>query len=457
MNAIVYQLGADGHRGSTAVRRLVEYAPCTGSLALWMQHRDVDAMPGMHMSGHGPLASPVANDGTTLYYLPTFSEFPLREQTALVAHQVLHVALRHVSRRETLARQIGPLDEQLWNGVADAIVNASLSHLDWMELPAGSARLDELLVRSLSVDAPLAASLQRWDTESLYRAIDDRDRQGAAGRRGRPSSGAGAGTAERPSGETPAPDEQAPAKDGPRARAARELFATLLPDLLSGQHESAQAVAENDRHWRQRLGRAHVADGAQSMLRELGADQRPTRTPWQPYLRTRLARALNDQPELSWSRPSRSWLANRGRTASGRRLPWEPGVASQRAVARLVLLIDVSGSVDELQLQRFGREIARVQRLHRAALWLIAGDDRVRDERLVRIGRSPFTDLPMAGGEGTDFRPLLTAAAGHRPDLVIVLTDLDGPAGDPPDFPVLWATPRDSDRPTPFGTRLWLD
>jgi len=455
MNAIVYQLGSEGHRGTAAVRRLVEYAPGTGSLALWMQHRDVETMPDARDLRSTRSASPIANDGLTLFYLPAFCALGLREQTGLVAHQVLHVALRHVSRRETLARQIGPVDERLWNGAADAIVNASLSHLDWLGLPPGSVRLDELLMRSLAIEAPLASSLHRWDTESLYRAIDDRDRGASSARQGRRATGQG--VTDRDGGRAPAPDTDSPAEDGPKAAAARELFRSMLPDLLPGEHESPDALARNDRDWQQRLGRAHVADGARSLLRELGADQRPTRTPWQLHLRTRLARAMNDQPELSWSRPSRSWLANRGRTASGRRLPWEPGTGSQRAAPRLVVLVDVSGSVDDDLLRRFGREMARVQRLHRAALWLIAGDDRVRCERSIEIGRQAFDDLPLQGGDGTDFRPLLAAAARHRPDLAIVLTDLDGPAGQAPGFPVLWATPRDSDRPTPFGTRLWLD
>jgi len=460
MNGTVYQLDADGHRGTAAVRRLVEYAPSTGALALWMQHRDVEVHPD---DPHAALDSPVANDGLTLYYLPAVTRLPLREQTGLVAHQVLHVALRHVARREALARQVGPLDDRLWNGVADAIVNASLSHHDWLDLPAGAVCLQDLLRRTLGIDASLEASLQRWDTESLYRAIDDRGQAGRSARNNERDGGTAADSGDddaRPATGTdtsPVPDTATPLPDGPRAEAARECFRTMQTDLLPGSREPVESAERNAREWRERLGRAHAADGVQSLLRALGADRQPARTPWQLHLRTRLARALNHEPELSWSRPSRSWLANRGRTASGRRLPWEPGTTGQRSVPRLVILLDVSGSVDGVQLAGFGREIARVQRLHRADLWLIIGDDRVRDERCVRVGQPLFDARPVAGGEGTDYRPLLAAAARHRPDLVIVLGDLDGPVGEAPGFPVIWATPRSSEVPTPFGIRLWLD
>jgi predicted metal-dependent peptidase len=47
----------------------------------------------------------------------------------------------------------------------------------------------------------------------------------------------------------------------------------------------------------------------------------------------------------------------------------------------------------------------------------------------------------VRGGGGTDFTPLLQEAARHRPDLIVVLTDLDGPARERPRCSVLWAVP----------------
>jgi hypothetical protein len=39
-----------------------------------------------------------ANDGATIYYGPGFEALPLPVQVGMVAHQVLHVALRHPQR-----------------------------------------------------------------------------------------------------------------------------------------------------------------------------------------------------------------------------------------------------------------------------------------------------------------------------------------------------------------------
>ena len=38
-------------------------------------------------------------------------------------------------------------------------------------------------------------------------------------------------------------------------------------------------------------------------------------------------------------------------------MPFEPGVLPSRRVPRLVLVVDVSGSIDEPLLQRFAREM----------------------------------------------------------------------------------------------------
>ena len=85
-----HSAGGHGHRGTRAVQRMVEFAPSTGGLALWMQHRDLPQAPEQ--------LPPVTTNGETLYYAPVFAERPEAEQAGLVAHAVLHVALRHAQR-----------------------------------------------------------------------------------------------------------------------------------------------------------------------------------------------------------------------------------------------------------------------------------------------------------------------------------------------------------------------
>jgi predicted metal-dependent peptidase len=72
-------------------------------------------------------------------------------------------------------------------------------------------------------------------------------------------------------------------------------------------------------------------------------------------------------------------------------------------------------------------------------------------------GEVDLGPLELSGGGGTDFTPLLEEADRHRPDSIVVLTDLEGPARYTPRASVLWAVPETARGVTaPFGGRLTL-
>lgn len=496
-----YQLDANGHRGSNAVKRLVEYAPASGGLALWMQHRDVEK-PGAagraanHWHTHNRI---IANDGTTIYYAQAFENYSLTVQTGMVAHQVLHVALRHSAREQSLRERLGSVDSELYCLCADAIVNTSLEPLQWLELPPGSVMLDTLLQQVLGIEESVDVSLQHWSTENLYQAIDDRQWQGSTARRSGSRSQESASVSTRSdssdsaersgsghshhrqeqagqvsnndsqrSGPTAASDEKAQASDaqtrtpkafdGPRSEAARQLAASIIQDLLTNFHGSPELQEEERRQWSERLLRAHSADAEQSLMRQLLADNQTPKTPWEQLLRTQLQRALAQKTHLSWSRASRSWLANRGRTSSGKRMPWQPGTSSTKSCARLCVMVDVSGSVDSPLLNRFSNEIERILRTQRSDVYLLVGDSIISYQCKLRAGNQTLRDVEFQGGGGTNFAPLIHAADKLHPDIGVFLTDLDGPAGEEPDWPIIWAVPESAAfRPAPFGKRLVLE
>jgi predicted metal-dependent peptidase len=94
------------------------------------------------------------------------------------------------------------------------------------------------------------------------------------------------------------------------------------------------------------------------------------------------------------------------------------------------------------------------------SLVLVIGDERVRAMQRFKPGSaaaSALAQISFEGGGGTDFRPLLGEALQHRPDLIVVLSDLDGPVGKAPRVPVLWAVPEDQGHVVaPFGRTLVL-
>jgi hypothetical protein len=443
------RLAPGEHRGTRAIQRLVEFAPSTGGLALWVRHHDLAAEDDPASDERD---TPVWTDGQTLHYRPAFSELPLSEQAGWVAHQVLHIALRHPQRFLQLQQRLGDVDLRLFNICADAIVNSALSHLGWLSLPEDAVRLPPLLAATLALEQDTETALASWDIEALYRAMDDR------------------------AAPSPSRDSR---REGPRAARTRAFGGRGQQDLRPqpGAQSAPEIEAEQARDWSERLQRAHAGDGAHSLLRGLLADMPRSRTPWEQVLRTQVARALAQQPDVSWSRPSRSYLANQGRIRSGcpglpaqprrgaaagpvRRMPWEPGRSATRPVPRLVLVVDVSGSIDGELMQRFAREIEALARRLAASLVLVIGDDHVQEVLSHRPGRKSVAELLKLlrfEGGGTDFTPLLAEAAEHRPDMIIVLTDLDGPARLRPSCPVLWAVPEaHAAAVAPFGRKLVL-
>jgi predicted metal-dependent peptidase len=447
------------HRGTRAIQQMVEFAPSTGGLALWVKHRDLP--PEID-----PVPVPVATDGDTVYYGATFEQLPLHLQVGLVAHEVLHIALRHPQRYLDLQQLLGDVDLELFNICADAIVNSALSHLSWLELPVSSVFLDKLLLATLGIDVGVDKALLEWDVERLYRAIDDRrasDKGRAQKTRRRRRGGIGdsqpgeEGRAARK--EIDESSQSEVREDGPMSARVRSLGAETHADLFPrpDAQKQPELEAEQAREWSERILRAHAGDGAHSMLRALIADLPKIRTPWEQILRTRLARGLSIQPNLSWSRPARSYIANQGRLGPGRRLPWEPGISSAKSVPRLVVIVDVSGSIEDNLMERFAGEIEAITRRLEAGLVLVIGDRIVQRVAHFKPGQSDLRAIEFNGGGGTDFTPLLEEADKHGPDIGVVLTDLDGPARFRPRWPVIWAVPESDATPEqPFGHKLIL-
>ncbi|WP_373508643.1 VWA-like domain-containing protein [Thiocapsa sp.] len=445
------------HRGTRAIQQMVEFAPSTGGLALWVKHRDLppEIDPG-----------PVATDGDTVYYGASFEPLTLHLQVGLVAHEVLHIALRHPQRYLDLQHLLGDVDLELFNICADAIVNSALSHLSWLKLPVSSVFLEKLLLATLGIDVGVDKALLEWDVERLYRAIDDRraaDKGRAQKTRRRRRGGIGDSQpgAEGRASRNPVEDStrSEAREDGPMSARVRSLGAETQADLLPqpDAQKQPELEAEQAREWSERILRAHAGDGAHSMLRALIADLPKIRTPWEQILRTQLARGLSIQPNLSWSRPARSYIANQGRIGPGRRLPWEPGISSAKSVPRLVVIVDVSGSIEDNLMERFAGEIEAITRRLEAGLVLVIGDRVVQRVAHFKPGQSDLRDIAFNGGGGTDFTPLLEEADKHGPDIGVVLTDLDGPARFRPRWPVIWAVPESYATPEqPFGRKLIL-
>lgn len=181
-------------------------------------------------------------------------------------------------------------------------------------------------------------------------------------------------------------------------------------------------------------------------------------TPWEQIFRSIVQTAFQEAKHKNYSRPNRRWLALERdyKSQAGVNLPFAPDTIKKRGT-RLAVALDTSGSIDEELLGRFLAEIAAMCQFNQRNLVLLIGDATVH-----QIAEIDWTEvsgelsaLQYTGGGGTDFRPLIEAAAGYEPDALVYLTDLYGETGDEPDFPVIWATHGASGK-APWGEQISL-
>jgi len=387
-----------GHsiRAARALSHLAEVDAALAVLALWCRHRD--------SSGD------TRTEGDIISYGPGFETLGLPEQVGLVAHHVLHVALRHSDRQAALVERLGDgFDPVLYGLSADAIINQTLQ-LAGHPIPRPAVLLTEVLAQAgMAAPSPVAA-LEHWDADRLAMALH---------------------------------------RDGARAARLRAWGKArgFAPDLGRGRADGG-AGDPGTTEWRNHMLRALEAGRrAGSGIGRLGAilaDLSPDRVPWEVHLRGLLAKALVERPRQSWRRPSSRWLAlmaEAERTATPAPA-FEPGRQRMDHRARIVIGLDTSSSIDAQTLRLFAAEAEGITRRTGAEAHLLAFDEVVFSHQ--RLNPEHWTKLRLGAlrtGGGTAYDDLFAKAARIQPSLAVILTDLDAPLPPKPPFGVLWAVP----------------
>jgi len=151
---------------------------------------------------------------------------------------------------------------------------------------------------------------------------------------------------------------------------------------------------------------------------------------WKEFLRD-FVKTSFDKDDYSWSRP------NRRHMQSGIYLPQMVG----KSMEELVTAIDVSGSIDIAQLNRFGSALSSIlmefPKIEITVLYV--------DTSIQMVETLTSADLPLKlktpGGGGTSFIPPFNYVEKHKldPKCFIYFTDMEcGQFPEEPDYPVLW-------------------
>lgn len=393
-----------------ALARLPEVDPAIAALALWCIYRDGTA--------------PTATEGETIHVGPEFPLLPISEQVGLIAHHVLHVALRHSARRKTARERYGPnFRAAVYDLACDALVNEALL--------LGGHALSRPAVRAADIVALLPKDqrpdnvLLDWDSDKLYAVL--------------------LATSMEHGGESETRIESYAKSQG------------FEPDLRDGDPDKTDAEV-----WAGRIEQAisagqRAGSGIGNMLGGFG-DLPKAVVPWEIRLRRLLSKALMQHPRQSHRRPARAWLARDAlaRETGGAQPVFEPGLAREERRPRLVIGLDTSSSIRKATLDMFAAESISMVRRTGAEAHLLGFDTEVHS-RLRMTDINAFRGLEMRRGGGTDFEAVLAEAQALDPSIIVMLTDLDAPAPFVPTAPVLWAVPSRPSVSPGFGDVLVLD
>ena len=356
----------------------------------------------------------MATDGVSLFYNPEFVEtLNAAELAGVLAHEVMHPALQHHTRR-------GDRDRARWNIACDYAINPML-------LDAGLTLPKDVLIDN---------RFRGMSAERIYNLIEEDEKQEDPS--GQSESQAGNGSSA-PKDDSAQNDE---AGSEPEAPSTPGGVGQVL-DAPEPEGESGPSVSEQAREWQIAVEQAEtVAKVAGKLpgdaMRAREASQ-AAKVDWRELLR----RAWSDTipSDYSWMRP------NRRHVWAGLYLP---GVTSE-GVEEIAIAVDCSGSVSSRQLGLFEAEVRSILAGQRPRLvHVLYFDAAVQKVETYHAGE-PVSLSPVGGG-GTDFRPCFDwlKEQGIVPQTLVFLTDLCGTfPSEAPTFPVIWASTES--RKAPFG------
>ena len=376
-----------------------------------------------------PVSAPniptMATDGKSLFYNPSFvDELPSDQLVGVLAHEVMHPALQHHTRR-------GNRDRERWNEAADYAINP-------LVLNAGMA---------LPKDALSDSRFHNLSAEQIYNRLTEEESGHSSNSSSSQSSGNSDTSSDSQSSLPTLMDNQVPQPPATPGGFGQVLDAPN-PEAPGRPLSDAQRTAA-ETEWRAAVHEA-VAVARMAGKTPAGVD-RALRQPAEAKVdwRDRFQRAFASTipNDYSWMRPNRR-LIHAGL--------YLPGI-SREGVGELVIAIDCSGSINERQLGQFAGEVNALIEEHRPEkVHLLYFDTLIHRHDVYSCGET--VTLTPVGGGGTDFAPVFeyVEQQGLAPQALVFLTDLYGPFPErEPHYPVIWVST--SSQVAPFGETIPVD
>ncbi len=383
-------------------------------------------------------------DAKTFYYNAEFiAALKPSETQFILAHEALHCALSHFSRRQHRVKH-------RWDLACDYAINPILV-AEGLTPPAGSLLMREYNDMSAEEIYPLILDNDMSDTldQHLY------DKEDAF-------SEGGQDTNENPlddsKGKSDPPPEQEPnpgdassnadqPTDGDRGKQEFDESAGGAPPPPPLNQQEAEELTIQ---WQQRLAgaaqQAQQSGKLSGILKRLVEGMLQPQLPWRMLL-TRYMNAVA-KDDYSYTRPS----SRRGDPAI------YPSLKSSQINA--VIAIDVSGSVGKKEMSEFISEINAIKGQVRAKITLLPCDSELTEGAPFVFEPWEEVCLPKTfqGGGTTSFCPVFDWAAqqDQAPDVLIYFTDGHGKfPKQEAYFPAIWLIK--GKHPVPWGQRIQLN
>lgn len=175
------------------------------------------------------------------------------------------------------------------------------------------------------------------------------------------------------------------------------------------------------------------------LIEKMEKELKPTIIEWTRVLEKYIQPIL--MSDISWSRPSKSMLANN---------IIMPGVVKENIT--VVVALDTSGSISSSEYNIFLSELHGILTIvDNLSIVMIDCDTEVQNIDIINNGEKPYYDVSerlRMGGGGTSFVPVFDwveqaelEGTITKPDLLIYFTDLYGTfPNEEPDYPTFWLT-----------------
>jgi predicted metal-dependent peptidase len=368
-----------------------------------------------------------ATDAKKFYFNPTYIDaLSLDETQFMLAHEALHCALSHFSRRQHRV-------SHRWDLACDFAINPLLVD-DGLKAPPGSLMLPQFQGMTAEEIYPLLDDFE--DRETLDRHAYEKDS----------AQGGGSGTNERDLAppESSTEQEQKPTGESPSLETDPEGGGATAPPPLTPDERETLSI-----QWQQRMaGAAQQALQSGklggSMARMIDHLLQP-QLPWRMLLARYLTPSARD--DFSYMRPSR----RQGEFIL-------PSLRSHQI--DLVIAIDTSGSIGEAELEEFLSEVNAIKGQIRARITLHACDAALAESGPWLF--EPWEDLRLPedfkGGGGTSFKPVFdwVRQQGMPPETLVYFTDAEGEFPEEiPDYHVVWLVKGKAK--VPWGQRIQLN